>query len=198
MQPLGEREFNNLRQGAKVLEEDRYGVKVMRLADGTFLKLFRRKSWFSKTLLCPPAKRFANNTAALKQRHIPCPTVISLYKMGKPYRSVVHYEPLAGDTLRDLLSRKTDLDPSELLTRLASFVTTLHDKGVYFRSLHLGNIVLTPDNEFGLIDISDMRCFRRPLSRRMRARNYQHLLRYEQDWRAVDMTVKRLFSCASQ
>ncbi|MEH6564959.1 MAG: lipopolysaccharide kinase InaA family protein [Halopseudomonas sp.] len=177
-----------------MLEEDRFGPKVLRLADGTFLKLFRRKSWFSKTLLFPPAKRFADNAVALQQRKIPCPKVISLYRMRTPYRSVVHYEPLAGDTLRDLLSQYTGHQHLELLAKLATFITTLHDKGVYFRSLHLGNIILTPDKKFGLIDISDMRCFNRPLSRRMRARNYQHLLRYEQDWSTVGFDVKRLFS----
>src|SRR5690606_35574721 len=77
--------------------------------------------------------------------------------------------------------------------RLAEFITHLHECGVYFRSLHMGNIVLTPDNQLGLIDISDMRCLGRPLSRRMRDRNYRHLLRYENDWQQVNPHIGTLF-----
>lgn len=194
MQPLSRDQFDAMRLGASVLEEDRHGVKVLRLADGTFLKLFRRKSWLSKNAFFTPAQRFAENASLLQQRNIPCPQIIALYHLPDPYRSVVHYSPLAGNTLRQLLNDSSGIDSFELLMNLAAFVTSLHDKGVYFRSLHLGNIVLTPDNEFGLIDISDMRCLNRPLSKRLRARNYQHLLRYEQDWAHIGFDIKRLFS----
>ncbi|MEJ6654599.1 MAG: lipopolysaccharide kinase InaA family protein [Pseudomonas sp.] len=193
MQPLSREQYNIWRTGAQVLEKDGHGEKVLRLADGTFLKLFRRKSWFSKSTFHPPAKRFADNAAELQRLGIPCPRVIQLYQMSDPYRSVVHYEPLAGETLRQLLHNDTNLDQLELFARLAEFITKLHDLGVYFRSLHMGNIVLTPGNDLGLIDISDMRCLGRPLSRRMRDRNYQHLLRYESDWELVNPSIGTLF-----
>lgn len=186
MQKLSRDLYDKWRTGADVLEQDRYGEKVLRLADGTFLKLFRRKSWFSKNMLYPPAKRFADNACQLKRLAIACPTIIQVYTMSAPYRSVVHYEPLAGTTLRQLIKDDPTLDKPELLTRLAEFITHLHDQGVYFRSLHMGNIVLTPDNELGLIDISDMRCLGKPLSQKMRSRNYQHLFRYEKDWDMVN------------
>ncbi|MGI3131436.1 lipopolysaccharide kinase InaA family protein [Halopseudomonas pachastrellae] len=194
MQPLSTEEFDAMRSGATVLEEDRFGPKVLRLQDGNFLKLFRRKSWFSKALLFPPAKRFADHAQELTRRHIPCPKVLGLYEMRSPYRSVVLYEPLQGTTLRDLLASSSPDSNLETLVELATFITSLHDKGVYFRSLHLGNIVMTPDQQFGLIDIADMRCFDGPLSTRMRRRNYHHLLRYERDWANVDKQVKGLFS----
>jgi len=157
------------------------------------LKLFRHKSWFSKTVFFPPAQRFADNAAALSKLDIPCPQVINTYKLLNPYRSVVHYHPLAGETLRGLLNAEQSLEQLELFAQLAEFITSLHDKGVYFRSLHLGNIVLTPDGQLGLIDISDLRCLGRPLSRGMRNRNYRHLLRYEQDWALVDKSARALF-----
>jgi len=185
MQELSNQQFQSWREGAKVLEQDRYGEKVLILADGTFLKLFRRKSWFSKTLFFPPAKRFADNAEQLEQLGIPCPKVLNLYKMQDPYRSVVHYAPLAGETLRKLLNEDHSIEQIELFAQLATFITELHELGVYFRSLHLGNIVLTPAGELGLIDISDMRCLGRPLSTGMRNRNFRHLLRYEKDWALV-------------
>ena len=193
MQLLSKEQYGSWRTGAEVIEKDRHGEKVLRLADGTFLKLFRRKSWLSKTAFYPPAKRFADNATALQRLGIPCPKVIQLFRLNDPYRSVVHYDPLAGETLRNLLRKDVGLDQLELFARLAEFITHLHDLGVYFRSLHMGNIVLTPDNQLGLIDISDMRCLRRPLSRRMRDRNYRHLLRYESDWERVNPDVATLF-----
>lgn len=192
MLALDAAQYDLWRSNAKVLEQDQYGVKVLRLADGTFLKLFRRKRWLSKSTFYPPAKRFADNAAKLEQLSIPCPRVLQLYRLTSPYRSVVHYEPLPGTTIRDLLTEQPERDQLELFFRLAEFITRLHDLGVYFRSLHMGNIVLTPDNEFGLIDISDLRCLGKPLSRWMRNRNYQHLLRYEEDWRLVNPNVNPL------
>lgn len=193
MQQLSREQYAAWRKDADVLEQDGHGEKVLRLTDGTFLKLFRRKSWLSKTAFYPPAKRFADNAAELQRLGIPCPQIIQLYRLNTPYRSVVHYHPLPGKTLRDLLQRDSDLDQLELFARFAEFITQLHELGVYFRSLHMGNIVVTPDNDFGLIDISDMRCLGRPLSRWMRDRNYQHLLRYESDWALVNPSVSILF-----
>ncbi|QJD59012.1 toluene tolerance protein [Pseudomonas sp. gcc21] len=194
MQPLDLAQYQSWRANAEILEKDRYGEKVLRLADGTFLKLFRRKSWLSKTAFYPPAKRFADNAAELERLNIPCPCVLQLYKLENPYRSVVHYDPLPGLTLRQLLNLAPDRDQVELFGRLAEFITLLHDLGIYFRSLHMGNIVLTPEGRFGLIDISDMRCLGRPLSQQMRARNYRHLMRYEEDWSLVSSATKALFA----
>lgn len=192
MQVLSEEQFHSWRTDARVLEKDRYGEKVLLLSDGTILKLFRRKSWFSKTLIFPPAKRFADNAAALQRLQIPCPQVIATYKLLNPYRSVVHYHPLAGETLRGLLKTEQSLEQMQLFAQLAEFITSLHDKGVYFRSLHLGNIVLTPDGQLGLIDISDLRCLGKPLTSNMRKRNYRHLLRYDSDFSLVTPAARDL------
>lgn len=193
MQLLSREQYDSWRTGAEVIEKDGHGEKVLRLADGTFLKLFRRKSWLSKTAFHTPAERFAANALQLHRLGIPSPRVIGLFRMRSPYRSVVHYQPLPGDTLRHLLSRDPALDQLKLFARLAEFITKLHDLGIYFRSLHMGNIVLTPEGQLGLIDISDMRCLGRSLSQRMRDRNFQHLLRYEGDWALVNPHIRTLF-----
>lgn len=185
MQLLSDEHYSALREGARVLEKDEYGDKVLHLTDGTFLKIFRRKRLLSKNLFLPPARRFAINAAELSRLGIPCPNIIALYKMNQPYRSLVHYEPLQGTTLRDMLDNQSPAAQEALFARLKVFITHLHDLGVYFRSLHLGNIVETPAGELGLIDISDMRCLNKPLSVRLRKRNYQHLFRYQDDWAKV-------------
>ncbi len=189
MKKLSRDEFEAWKKGANIIEKDGHGEKVLQLVDGTFLKLFRRKTWFSKTAFYPPAKRFADNAAELHKLGIPCPQVLALYQLSTPYRSVVHYQPLEGITLRHLLNQQPSIGQIELFSDLAEFITRLHDLGVYFRSLHLGNIVRTPQGALGLIDISDMRCLGKPLSKGMRSRNYQHLLRYEEDWALVSPAV---------
>ncbi|MFN3579918.1 MAG: toluene tolerance protein [Pseudomonas sp.] len=193
MRLLQKEQFESWLKTAEIIEQDPHGIKVMRLEDGTFLKLFRRKSLWSKNILVPYAKRFADNACKLKKMGIPCPEILGLYKMRNPYRSVVHYEPLPGDTLRQVLETAAPSQQVEVMAQLGSFVAHLHDLGVYFRSLHMGNIIKTPDGELGLIDISDMRCLGRPLSKWMRKRNHQHLLRYAEDWEQIQPIAQASF-----
>ena len=68
-----------------------------------------------------------------------------------------------------------------IFTELGSLIATLHRQGIYFRSLHLGNIVLTPENKMGLIDLADLSRGRGALGTIKRLRNFQHLLRDSRD-----------------
>ncbi|MDR6164393.1 lipopolysaccharide kinase InaA family protein [Pseudomonas fluorescens] len=179
MQSIDHSTYEALRKGAQVLEADGSGDKVLRLADGRMLKLFRRKRLLSSALFFPYAQRFANNTRALQQRGILCPDVIAVYRIPSIERDGVYYAPLAGETVRQLQGTPEETDT--LRARLGAFIAQLHERGVYFRSLHFGNVVQTPDNHLGLIDIADLRCQRRALSDSKRLRNFAHLLRYKQD-----------------
>jgi len=174
-----------LRAGATVIEADSFGEKVLLLVDGSMLKLFRRKRLLSSAAWYPYAERFADNASALRQRGIPVPEVIDVFRIPSIGRDAVHYHPLPGRTLRQL--RREGLDPSRearLKTAFTHLLVELHEKGVYFRSLHLGNVVCTPDGRLGLIDIADARMSRRPLRRHQRIRNLQRLLKTaeESDW----------------
>jgi hypothetical protein len=179
LQTLSHDAYLALRIDATVLEYDLHGDKVLRLSDGNYLKLFRRKRLISSAAWYPYAQRFADNAAALHQRGIPCPEVVAIYRIPSIRRDAILYRPLAGQTLRDLV-HSGEATP-DLRSRLTNFVAALHQEGIYFRSLHLGNIVLTPDGSFGLIDIADMRVGSRPLRPHQRRRNLQHLLREPQD-----------------
>ncbi|HMM54232.1 MAG TPA: toluene tolerance protein [Candidatus Desulfobacillus sp.] len=182
MRTLGHDEYLELRSGATVLEQDRHGAKVLRLSDGSYLKLFRRKRLISSAAWYPYAQRFANNASAPARLGIPCPNVMAVYRIPQAARDAVRYRPLAGRTLRQLAS--AGHAPDGLRARLGQFVARL----VYFRSLHPGNIVLTPGNVLGLIDIADLRAGGRPLSRQRRWRNFRHLMRNAQDrgWLEAD------------
>lgn len=186
---LSHEHFLSLREGAQIIEADRFGEKVLRLADGTYLKLFRRKRLLSSAAWYPYAQRFADNAAALAARGIRCPVVIQVFRLPRISRDAVHYRPLAGRTLRQIVHGEPESCPEAALrVRLGEFIASLHDCGVYFRSLHLGNIVLTDEERFGLIDIADLTASTRPLRAYRRKRNFRHLLRYKSDqgWLLAD------------
>ncbi|MFK3798085.1 toluene tolerance protein [Pseudomonas sp. NPDC088444] len=185
MRALTQSDFQALRKDAQVLEADAFGDKVLRLSDGNFMKLFRRKRLISSAALFPYARRFARNALALKRRGIACPEILETYRVADIARDVVHYQPLPGQTLRQLIKEPAHFDDKHLIYRFGHFVAHLHNEGIYFRSLHLGNVVMTPDNELGLIDIADMRVYRRPLRKTVRLRNFKHMLRYKDDARWV-------------
>ncbi|WP_028694982.1 hypothetical protein [Pseudomonas cremoricolorata] len=174
---LAQVDFDALTQGARILEADSYGAKVYLLEGGNILKVFRRKRLISSALLRPYSQRFVDNAGRLAQMGIPTLEVISHHKLEAPGKTAVLYRPLPGDTLLDL-SRESSFDWADYLPRLVELINRLHHAGIYFRSLHLGNVVETPEGQLGLIDVADMRFLRAPLPSRMVRRNLQHMERY--------------------
>ncbi|MDR0577699.1 MAG: hypothetical protein LBI87_09250 [Candidatus Accumulibacter sp.] len=182
---IGHADFLALKAGAEAIESDAHGEKVLRLADGRFLKLFRRKRRLTSAAWRPYARRFVDNAEALARRGIPVPRMIGAWRVASVARDAVLYEPLEGTTLRALVRRGLDAETeSRLKRRFTEFVIRLHSLGIYFRSLHLGNVILTPAGEFGLIDFADLRLWRRPLPTFMRRRNIRRMLSIpgERDW----------------
>lgn len=173
MQTLFHDAYLALRANATVLELDLHGEKVLQLEDGSYLKLFRRKRLISSAAWYPYAQRFADNALILKARAIPCPVVAATYRIPSIKRDAVLYAPLEGKSLRQII--RGGEDAPGLRTVLGRFVARLHAAGIYFRSLHLGNIVLSPSGQPGLIDIADLRARNSPLSPYLRRRNMQQL-----------------------
>jgi hypothetical protein len=123
-----------LRADAHVLERDRHGDKVLQLADGSYLKLFRRKRLISSAAWYPYAKRFADNALALAERRIPCPEVMGLYRIPSVSRDAVRYRPLEGQTLRCLV--RSGADTAGLRERARPLRRRVARGGRHFRSLH--------------------------------------------------------------
>jgi hypothetical protein len=73
-------------------------------------------------------------------------------------------------------------------------VAKLHAEGVLFRSLHFGNVLVTPEQDLALIDIVDM-SFRRNsgLSTQQRIRNFAHIDRYVEDRTLFTQTGEQTF-----
>lgn len=181
-----------MREGAAVLEADHCGEKVLRLADGTILKLFRRKRLLSSATMFPYAKRFLANARKLERLGVAVPRIVRVGRVSCIDRDAVVYSPLAGETLRDLA--RAGLDPErqqKLKAVFTRFVIGLHAKGIYFRSLHIGNVVLMPDERLGLIDFADLRIHPWPLGRYLRARNMRRMvsLTDEREWLDLDAVI---------
>lgn len=199
-----------MREGAEVLERDPSGDKVLRLKDGTILKLFRcgrrppraggrnrdialLKFLVSSAVLYPYARRFEANARALARIGVPVPEVIATFRIKGLQRDAVHYRPLPGRTLRELDQGGLSSEEKSLLKdKLTRLIIHLHDKGIYFRSLHIGNVVRTPTGELGLIDFSDLRRYPWALGKYLRSRNLQRMagIARERDWLDFDAIVK--------
>lgn len=181
MKQIDSSRYLELLAGATVLERDGHGEKVLALADGTLVKIFRRKRWLSTALFYPYARRFVRNASRLAELQVPCVDVMDIFHCPGMARHLVVYRPLPGTTLRAALS-DVATDRQTLLTSFAAFVASLHGKGIYFRSLHFGNVIVSADGgELGLIDVADLDFCPGALPVRKRLRNFRHILRYRKD-----------------
>lgn len=168
-----------LRQGASVLEADGFGDKVLLLADGRIMKLFRVRDAWSSARLFPYSKRFARNATLLTSLGIATVSSVRCFKLPSQDRTGVIYQPLTGETLRKL-GVAGQLDAA-LCGSTGEFIASLHSMGILFRSIHLGNIVHRPEGGLGLIDIADLTRLPWSLSQSERLRNFNHLFRPPED-----------------
>lgn len=153
MEKLSEEDYQRLRAGAEVLEQDGFGEKVLLLADGRILKLFCRKRLFSSALYYPYAQRFADNARKLAAIGVPVPAVEKVWRIPAIERDAVLYTPLPGNSLRKMLGEDLSAERKQALrTQLSQLVAHLFDHGMIFRSLHTGNVIVMPEGQMGLID----------------------------------------------
>lgn len=177
--PLSQLEYTAMQVGAVVLEQDERGPKVFLLPDNTILKVFRPRSFWSRDTLYSNARSFCRNAERLAALEIPTVKILKLYRFEGSMDTAVLYQPLEGDTLRDLLKRNAIT--TEICNKLGVFVAQLHEQGIYFRSLHFGNVLFTHHGQFGLIDIADMNIYGWSLSVSSRIRNFKRIQKYHED-----------------
>lgn len=181
MKNLSASELQELLTDSTAIEGDGHGLKVARLKNGDFLKLYRRKRMLSSALWSPPSRRFANNAERLRKLGIVTPKIQQLLLIPELQLNAVIYSPLPGDTLRNRWRHLDTASREQEVELFGTLLGKLHQLGVYFRSLHLGNVLQLPDGELGLIDLSDMKIANKPLASWKRRRNLQHILRYKED-----------------
>lgn len=171
--------YRDLVSGAEVIEKDGYGEKVLLTDDGYMVKIFRTKRILSTALLRPYAVRFAANARKLEAVGVQSVHVDRICYCRDVRRHLVFYRPLPGRTLRQALSDSGD--PGALLHQFTDFLADLHGRGVYFRSIHFGNVLVVDDSSFALIDVADLAVHPRSLGPGTRARNFKHFFRYRED-----------------
>ena len=177
--PISTSEFRQLREGARLLERDYRGEKVLLTPDNHIIKLFYPRRRFTSARIYPYAHRFCNNARQLREKGIITVQCEQLRHDQANQRHLITYPAVPGTTLRNRLNGAGNRD--DYLDKLASYLVTLHAKGILFRSIHLGNILVLENGDYGLIDIADMSIQQRPLGLRKRARNFRHLLHDKED-----------------
>lgn len=176
-----------LQARGKTLEQDKHGIKVTILPNGNMLKVFRLHGWFSSSLIYSNARSFCRNALRLKELGILTVDIISLHHLERRNFTAVIYTPLAGETVRHLLG--TALANKDMFEKLGIFIASLHNKGVYFRSMHLGNVVYY-QGDLGLIDIADMRIYPWQLFFSTRKRNFNRMMKYKADMLKISAAQK--------
>lgn len=182
---LTEEMLIDLCQGGQVIEQDVRGLKVLRLSNGDFLKIFRARRWLSGARLYSHARRFYRNALRLQKLNIPTVTVKSLHHFSTAGHTAIIYHPLPGQTIRQLIQSELPVIQS-LAEKFGRFLAELHDQGIHFHSLHTGNVLLTPDGKFGLIDISDMTIYPWSLQCATRVRSFIRLGKYQEEMSVLD------------
>jgi len=178
-----------------VLEKDGRGPKVVALENGMFLKIFHTRRHPILARLQPAARTFDKNAQYLQRLGIAAPHVVDAFWINRARGlSGCLYRPLPGQSIEQLFIS----DPRQvmqILDSLAYFIRRLHQQGIYFRSLHLGNILRLPTGDFGLIDILDLRIKRRPLNKWLIKRNFQHMRHYLKRKRLESFPLDDLLRC---
>lgn len=151
--------------------------KVLTFADDEIIKIFYpKKKWLTSNWLNPRAKRFARNAIYLKRNGVHAPEVTKLNYCPELKIHVLHYKKISGQEIRTLVQE----DANAMLRKVIIFIANLHEKGIFFRSIHLGNIIYC-NEQISLIDITDVRFKKKPLNYFLRLRNLKHLLCNRED-----------------
>jgi len=192
MRSVSAEELQRWIAGGQVLERDARGPKVVRLSDGRFLKIFHTRKAALLARLMPPAQRFARNAELLHRHGIAAPQVTDKFWLDRSKGlSACLYLPLAGQSLEQIL-RDAPHELEQMLLSLSRFIAELHAKRLYFRSLHLGNIIKTSESSFGLIDFLDLRQKTLPLTKWHVQRNFRHLESYLQRRKITHFPLQKL------
>ena len=101
------------------------------------VKPFYRRKFISSRTFLPQAKRFAANSWKLLEKKIPAPVVKEvIYCPDYPVHMVV-YNRIDGRDLRELCAEQGN----DLISLVPAYLAELHRLGIFFRAIHLGNLI---------------------------------------------------------
>ncbi|MBP9722122.1 MAG: hypothetical protein KBD64_03065 [Gammaproteobacteria bacterium] len=183
---LDQQAFAKVIKNSKIIMNDNNGPKVLKLANGKYLKIFRLKHWFSSALFYHYGQRFIDNAKKLQQRGITTIKITDSFIIPKKFLKnshrtmAVEYDFLPGTTLRELIAHNNFTENN--LVDFSKFIAKLHQLGIYFRAGHFGNIIYdSKHNIFGLIDVENLKFYDKSLNIKKRQRNFAQMQRYDVD-----------------
>ncbi|MCP5538271.1 MAG: hypothetical protein H7A51_18815 [Akkermansiaceae bacterium] len=183
MKQMTTQELDSLcRNGTAIDSQGGYPCVVIH-PDQTITKIWAiKKRFFSSNTLSHYATRFVNNAARLAALGIRVPEILEHAKVENSHIRVVKYKSLPGKSMRELLKE----DPDQVdIPDLCRFIFSLHELGILYRSIHLGNIIQTAPGEYGLIDFTDVKFYNKPVPLLRRAANLAFPLRYDKDAKRI-------------
>lgn len=170
--------FKNDAEFNKYIEKaDDLGHRKTFHKKNAIIKIFNVRGLISSGFFNTYASRIIKNSLKLKKYDIPSIEITNelVFQYNKRL-SGVSYKYIPGTTYRDL-RRKISMD---MITDLANYISNIHKKGIYFRAMHLGNILLHNKKLF-LIDIAKIHFYPWPLFVFTRARAFRRMIKYQDD-----------------
>ena len=141
------------------------------------IKIFNVRGYISSGFFNTYASRIIKISIRLKEHEITSIEITNELAFQYNNRlSGVSYKYIPGKTYRDLGNKIT----KEMITDLAKYISIIHKKGIYFRAMHLGNILLHNKKLF-LIDIAKIHFYPWPLFIFTRARAFRRMIKYQDD-----------------
>jgi len=180
MKTISSAELDALCLHGKAIDKKSGYPAVILHPDGTATKIWaRKKGFFSSSTLRPYSLRFIKNATELIKRGIEAPEILNHAKLENSHVRIVTYKTLPGTSIRELL--KSSPEQVNIIT-LTEYIAELHQKGISFGGMHLGNIIQrSGDQGYGLIDFTDVKFYNHPLTLTQRAANLYAPLRYRED-----------------
>lgn len=178
IQILSDAQLADLVSQSSLLEGNPNEPKVLLDPEGYIYKLFYApEKKLSSRALFPPFRQFVKNSKELLKRGIPTVSICKTMAANDQRFNAIRYKAIEGIEFRDHLKQNSHNELKSLVTIIAK----LHQQGVFFRAIHLGNVLRQPNGDYALIDISDCSFTAGPLDTFRRARNLAHLLSYHAD-----------------
>lgn len=175
MKRLNSKQFKLLCSTGQLLKGTAERPKIIRSPENHIIKMiYKRQKWLSSTYIRPYAKRFQARSQKLAMKQIIAPRIIQSYQCPAHQCDILIYPEIQGQPLKQCLNQQR-------LHQLAQFLVELHQKGIFFWDLHLDNIIVTPNNKMGLMDVATAHVSNAPLRLKSRARNLGRLMNIDYD-----------------
>jgi hypothetical protein len=152
--------------------------KLLEKPNGEIIKVFYPKNKrFSSNHRKPYALRFCQNAEHLRNKNINAPLIQSIQYCAELDAYIIIYPKIPGENARVL----SNMAARPIIPSTAQYIAELHDKGIFFRSIHLENLLYDEKQGFSLLDIVDVTFKKNPLNIFLRYRNLKHMFRISDD-----------------